>query len=390
MFDPFVDVNPVALSSEDVLRLNVLLANNIEAIRIDEHAMTVCGLTTGNEARVKLNPNCRPEQYLRRVRELLSSHILGSPGVYPVYLQRWTRMGQARDGSLEDLLKLGEPEAVIAVAGAPGLTDELARRAWWVAPNADIARHMLKQEVVVKGTMGKVLASYLVGNLPFETDPQTIIATVRLVLQPGLIDEATREHIWARGKQKNVFRIGFLAATPDDLREPVPARPDWNDYHATLAKLAGQGNRLAALLDRILDNNGQTFLSVSESVLQRPTNQDAVVALLNAIGDYFKAARQTTEATRDIDQIINESQQCSENACKPDVNENNPLASLLHAVPDLRQEITAMLTFARINEEIIIPIFSKTTAVGSLMRTKLEPVTNPLRRQFFILRGSRQ
>ena len=44
-------------------------------------------------------------------------------------------MGQARDDSLAQLLLLGEPEAVVAAVHAPGLTDELAARAWWAMPN---------------------------------------------------------------------------------------------------------------------------------------------------------------------------------------------------------------------------------------------------------------
>ena len=103
------------LSPEDALRINVLLASPIEAVRIDESSMTVHALSGKGEARVKLNPNCRDESYLRMVREALSSHVLGSPGGYPVYLKRWTRMGHARDEILESLLLLGEPEAVAAV-----------------------------------------------------------------------------------------------------------------------------------------------------------------------------------------------------------------------------------------------------------------------------------
>ena len=48
-------------------------------------------------------------------REFLASHVLGSPGGYPVFINRWTRMGQARDENLQRLLMLGEPEAVVAV-----------------------------------------------------------------------------------------------------------------------------------------------------------------------------------------------------------------------------------------------------------------------------------
>ena len=134
----------MSLSPEDALRLNVLLANKPQAIRINESSMVVSGLTADGEARVELRPNCRDDQYIRKVKELISGHVLGSPGGYPVYLQRWTRMGQMKDDSLEQLLMLGEPEAVVAAVCAPGLTDELARRAWWAMEDADNARHMLR------------------------------------------------------------------------------------------------------------------------------------------------------------------------------------------------------------------------------------------------------
>jgi len=111
------------LSREDALRLNVLLAGTLHAIRIDESALTVHGLSERGEAHIKLNPCGRTDQYLRLVRETISGQVLGSPGGYPVYLKRWTRMGQARDESLAQLLKLGEPEAVSAVVHAPGLTE---------------------------------------------------------------------------------------------------------------------------------------------------------------------------------------------------------------------------------------------------------------------------
>ena len=60
------------LSSEDALRIHVLLASPIQAVRIDESSMTLYALSDKGEARVRLNPNCRDETYLRRVREALS------------------------------------------------------------------------------------------------------------------------------------------------------------------------------------------------------------------------------------------------------------------------------------------------------------------------------
>ena len=120
------------LSSEDSLRLNVLMmANPVQAVRIDEGAMTLYALTENGEAKVQLHPNCRADQYIGRVKQFLGGHALGSPGGYPVYLQRWTRMGQTSDKNLEALLLLGEPEAVVAVAHA--LSGQWMRVVGWLA-----------------------------------------------------------------------------------------------------------------------------------------------------------------------------------------------------------------------------------------------------------------
>jgi hypothetical protein len=128
------------LSSEDALRLNVLLSNPVKAIRIDENALMLYALAERGEARVALHATGRKEQYLRLVRETLSAHALGSPGGYPLYIQRWTRMGQNLGDNIDKLLLLGEEEAGVSVAYSPKLTDEMARRAWWAMPVADNAR----------------------------------------------------------------------------------------------------------------------------------------------------------------------------------------------------------------------------------------------------------
>lgn len=367
------------LSSEDLLRLHVLLANDIEAIRIDETSMTVHALARGNEARVALNPNCRPEKYLRLVREMLSSHVLGSPGGYPVFLQRWTRMGQARETRLDKLLLLGEPEAVTAVAGAPGLSDDLARRTWWTQPTSDIARRMLDKQAVVQGKMGKELARYLVEHLPFETDPMLVIATIRLVLQPGLIDTGTRERIFRLGTHRNAYHIGFLEAVPDDLPDPLPARPDHAQYRDRLVALAAGGNALAALLDKLLDSAGQTFLAVSETQLQHPVDKYTVAKLMDIIGDYFRPARQNLEMLTDISEMLTATETRLDSA-------EGQLAALRDAVPELRQELIAMLALAHTGEALVTPIIAASTASGTLLRRKLEPVLEPLLREYATLR----
>ncbi len=366
------------LSSEDLLRLNVLLANNIEAIRIDESSMTVYGLARGNEARVPLNPNCRPEKYLRLVREMLSSHVLGSPGGYPVFLQRWTRMGQARETRLDKLLLLGEPEAVTAVAGASGLSDELARRTWWALPTSDIARRLLEKQAVVQGKMGKELAQFLVEHLPFESDPMLVIATIRLVLQPGLIDRPARERIFRLGTHRNVYHVGFLEAVPDDLPDPLPARDDAAKYRDKLAKLTKK-YPLAAFLSKLLDSPGQTFLAVSEMQLRHPVDKYTVAKLMDVIGKYFKPALGGRERASEFGEA-------SATAGALLRDPGGELAALLECVPELGKEITAMLTLAHTGEALVTPIIAVTTASGTLLRRKLEPVLEPLLLQYAVLR----
>ena len=249
------------LSPEDALRINVLLASSLQAVRIDESTMTLHALSGKGEARVRLNPNCRDEAYLRGVRETLSSHVLGSPGGYPIYLKRWTRMGQARDEILESLLLLGEPEAVVAVVNATGITDEIARRAWWALQTAENARCMLEQAQVIEGEMGAVLADFLVEFLPFEEEARNQIASVRLVLQGELIDSAVKLKLWERGKSKNAYYVGFLQAVPDDLPGEHAPHPQWEALQGRLEKLVAAGNPFAVQLCRLLSSAGQAWLA---------------------------------------------------------------------------------------------------------------------------------
>ncbi len=375
------------LSNEDSLRLNVLLANAV-AVRIDEGALLVYGLAnSGDEAKIQLNPNCRPDQYVRRVRELLSSHVLGSPGGYPVFLKRWTRMGQAAGARLGDLLMLGEPEAVVAVSGAAGLTDELAYRAWWAMPDAANARRMLARECVVQGRMGSVLAEFLLEFLPFEEEARDIIESVRLVLQEHLIDEQARTELWNRGRQKSVFRIGFLQALPDDLPEQDQPRPDLEHHRAHVQALAGQNNACAGLLLRVLSAEGQAYLRTCEHVLKKPSNQDAVCALLDTIGEYFSPARVSPLHYTDIEVLLRDAESWFERSPQIDARAFERACVLRDQVPELEAEVQALLTLAQVGEPLVRQLFAHTDAIGSVMRKKLEPITKPIAQQLTVLRG---
>ena len=364
------------LSPEDALRINVLLASPIEAVRIDESKMTVHALSKKGEAKVKLNPNCRDEAYLKTVRETLSSHVLGSPGGYPVYLKRWTRMGQARDEILESLLLLGEPEAVVAVVNAEGITDDIARRAWWTMQTAENARCMLRQKPVVEGGMGPILAEFLVEFLPFEAEARDMIASVRLVLQENLVAAETWQKLWERGRSRNAFYVGFLQARPDDLPEQVAPHPEWQATCERLAMLLEADNPHARQLCRLLSAAGQTYLETINDVLKKPSNQDVMVSLLHAISAYFSCVCPVTEPGNSIDDILAASESMLAAACD-DVNTAG-YRELLKHVPEQENRVRAMLAMAMIDEPVVNPIFSRTDAVGSVMRKKLKPVSEPL------------
>jgi len=361
------------LSHEDSLRLNVLLTQDLQAIRIDESAMIVYALTSKGEAKVQLVPSGRDDRYLRSIRELFSTHALGSPGGYPVYLKRWTRMRQTRADSLRGLLLLGEPEAIVAVANAPGLTEELASCAWWAMPTAQIARRLLENPMVSNSEIGKELAQYLLEFLPFETEAFAIVESVRLVLQPDLISETQRQGLWSKANRKSAFYMGFLYATPDALPEKAAAHPQWLETQQCLQEMCDNNNYYAIQLCRLFSRSGQAFMVVVEMTLKKITDQDVVVALLNSFDKYFVSFHPDFELkSSTFSEIIERVNSLIESKT------DNLLQDLLSKVPQLEPQIRAMLALACVGEKLVDPIFAQTDAVGSVMRKRLLPLTEPL------------
>lgn len=370
------------LSSEDSLRLNVLvMANPIQAIRIDENTLTLYALTENGEARVQLHPNCRADQYVIRVKEFLGGHALGSPGGYPVYLQRWTRMGQTSDKNLDVLLLLGEPEAVVAVAHAPSLTNELARRVWWCQPTMEIARWMLEKNAVVQGTMGKLLADFLIEHLPFEESPDARMHTIRLVLHGKLADAETTAKLWRQAKGVPYYLIGFLEFMPETLPADQPARTDYQVAQTLLQPLIDSDNPYAERLLSLLSANGQTLLKSIGEVLARPATSLVVYALLDAISRYFYSMGYAIQADN-----LEALQTAAAEVASGKREAPQGLRELLAAAPQYQQAIEAMLLLSGLTSNTADPWLLRNTAVGALMRRKIEPLAAPLNQAVQILR----
>ena len=374
----------MVLSAEDNLRLNVLLAQELHAVRIDESRMTVFALTAKGEAKVPLNAIGKDEAYIKEVKALFSTHVMGSPGGYPVYLKRWTRMGQARDESLAQLLLLGEPEAVVAAVHAPGLTDELAAHAWWAMPSSENARRMLEKKAVVEGETGKILAEFLIEFLPFEEEQSDMIESVRLVLQPGLISQQEKEKLWSKTKTKRSFYVGFLHASADDLPVEVSAHADFEKVKQQLKTLQQENNPYALMLEKILSAKGQAFIQTVEQALKKPGNQDVVVSLLDAVSKYFEIIIPDTFTEDDIESI------CDEAAilcCGSNEDINKVISTLDELTENIQQYLCAMTVLACLSVKLVNPIFARSDAIGTVMRKKIKPVTDPVFEQLKILRG---
>ncbi|TNG00690.1 MAG: sulfur reduction protein DsrS [Gammaproteobacteria bacterium] len=378
------------LSNEDQLRLNVMLAQEVQAVRIDENRLAVHALTEHDEARVGLTPNCRTDQYIKLVREFLSGYFLGSPGGYPVFISRWTRMGQARDESLGKLLLLGEPEAVVAVVHAPGITPEIARRAWWCMPESENARCLLETEQVVNSDLGLALAEHLYEHLAFETEPCKIIDSVRLMLQPGLINQSKQQKLWSMAQRKNVYKVGFLQAMPNHLPSDKAERDDFQLIQNKLEQEIIQGNEYAKFVLWLVSSSGQNYIDTVYSVLKKPANQDVVVSLLNTIRDRFYQALPCKQYSykREIEAIDQSVEDLVTPGSELFLMSDSQWQALVQHHDDMKETLSAMIWLAHVSEEIVTPVFAQTTAEGTLMRKKLKPVTDSLFFRITTLLGS--
>ena len=363
----------IQLSNEDNLRLNVLMAQKPKVIRINESNMTLYALTARGEVSIKLHPQVKDDTYLRWVRELLSMKVTGSPSGYPVFIKRWTRMGHTQN-TLEHMLLLGEPEAIVAAAYSEKLSHEIAGRIWWANPNTEIARQLLSHQVVVEGELGKELSSFLMEFLPYEESQLNMVRTVHLCLQGDLLSRKQRADLWKKAKRKNSYYVGFIHAPSID----TPEKKTQTRHHAALADtlqpLIDQGNAYAAMLLNLQSAQGQEWLSTFKYALTKPVDQDVVISLFIAVNTYFKPPHSEFRGVREINTALQRAKDYCQ--CVGDVpTEVQTVLVLLNETEKTLFE--ASLVLSQLGEETLNPIFSGNESLGSFMRKRLLPVSNP-------------
>ncbi len=360
------------LSNEDNLRLNVLLAQKLKAVRIDESKMELYGLTNKGQATVTLNPTCKDEKYLKIVRELLSNKIMGSPGGYPVYIKRWSRMGQERaEESLQQLLLLGEPEAVVAVVHAPELTPEIAENAWWAYPTANNARQLLEKKSVVESPLAKELSAYLLEFLPFEIEHRDMIESARLCLQPSLLSDEEVDGLWKRAKRRQSLYVGFLHTLPDDLPEISTEHLEFDDIKQKITSCI-ESNPYAQLLLRLLSDKGQAYLKTIQKVIEKASSQDTVVSLFMALNRYHKQSSLSDYIQLSVEDAEHSAIEYMKNC------DNKKAYECAELLAENSHKLTSLLVLSQMGERTLNHVFGHSDALGSVMRKRLKPVTEPL------------
>jgi len=378
------------LSNEDSLRLNVLLAQKVRAIRIDEGKLIVYGLTNKGEAKIQLNPTSVNHKYIQQVKDFLSTRALGVAGGFPMYISSWNRMGDLRNSNLEKLLLLGEEEAVTAVVNNKEITPEIAESAWWAVQSADNARSMLSNKVVVEADIGKELAVFLIEFLPFEEEPLSMLTSARLVLQMGLIAEDEVLKLWKKAKSKNTLYVAFLDIRADSLPQQHNDHIDYPQLTEKLTTLLKEKNPYAMMICKLFSAKGQTFLSTAESAFKRPPNYDVAGALIESIRRYTfvkcPEAGQSKQAyesgltlSGEVQTDINDIYEFVHNLYHEEqLSSSKELKAVQRVIPEFSDQLEAILCLSRTSQTVLAPTIAKSNAVGTLMRKKLKPVFEPI------------
>jgi hypothetical protein len=118
-------------------------------------------------------------------------------------------------------------------------------------------------------------------------------------------------------------------------------------------------------------------------LLRYPADKDVVLVLLDALDSYFSKLRTQHACSGETVVGVVKSVENFIDGEPP----TSAIKQLLQAVPELSHEISAMLALSCIDVDIATPIMSQTTASGTLMRKKLEPVSMPVLQLIAVLTG---
>lgn len=339
------------LTPEDTLRLNILISTCV-AIRIDVYKLVVVGLTKNKkEQTISLNPNRDRGKIIQAVQKLLVNQVLGSMGGYPSYLKRWSRMGQVGSANLSSLLKIGNIEAVVAVANSQNLNDKVLDLVWWCATNTDqqseIGRFLLMRDFVIQHPIGNQIANYLLEFLPFTDDTTQLINTINLILQADLISQAEKNKLWKQGQRKTAILIGFI----ERMQGKLPNNDSTLALNIDIKELAC-----------VSSEQSQILLKTIIYILNKINQEHVLYHALEVLGRHL-----SHPMIQPLNQINALQTQATIVLDKLGLDDNR-----------YGEKIKARLLLAGVSEQLVVSTISAHSLAGSAIRKKLVNVLSPI------------
>lgn len=166
-----------------------------------------------------------------------------------------------------------------------------------------------------------------------------------------------------------------MAGCPDDLPITLEAHPSLFEYKDQLEFV---NSPLAQLFKRVMSEQGQAYLDTAIRVFEKPSTQDVVTNSIDFVHSYFSAIREFQP-----DMLLEELQQEAATYVEQDAD----ALQLLAINSEWKKLIIAIRILSGISYGVVRPVLCDCTAMGSLMRRKLEPMLMPIVEQMKTLRG---
>jgi hypothetical protein len=133
-------------------------------------------------------------------------------------------------------------------------------------------------------------------------------------------------------------------------------------------------NVFANMLLRLLSKEGQAYINTVDSVIKKPSNQDVVVLLFQTIKDYLESVRPNQTEYFEIEEVLAD----ADKYVNTSATQFDDLKVILNTLPELKPLIRAIIILSMVDETLLRPVFSRSDAIGTLMRKKISHITTPL------------
>ena len=133
----------------------------------------------------------------------------------------------------------------------------------------------------------------------------------------------------------------------------------------------------------MLSKEGQAYLSTVEAVMKKPSNQDVVISLFKTVKKYLESVCPNQVEYQDINILISDANKYIDVTA----TQVDDLKNILQLFPELLPLIKSIIVLSMTDEPLVSVVFSRTDAIGSLMRKKINHITTPLLNEITNLRG---